>query len=48
MLAIAYALGGMSRDEAAKSAGLDRQTLRLGHPLPLVPLPAYSPKLNPG
>ena len=28
MLAIANALGGMSREEAARSAGMDRQTLR--------------------
>lgn len=28
MLAIANALSGMSRDEAARSAGMDRQTLR--------------------
>jgi transposase len=28
LLAIANALAGMSRDEAAKSAGMDRQTLR--------------------
>ncbi len=28
ILAIANALGGISRQEAARSAGLDRQTLR--------------------
>ena len=28
ILAIANALGGMSREEAARSAGMDRQTLR--------------------
>jgi hypothetical protein len=33
ILAIANALDGMSREEAAQAAGMDRQTLRLGHPL---------------
>jgi transposase len=28
LLAIANALGGMSREDAARSAGMDRQTLR--------------------
>src|SRR5262245_16438698 len=33
LLAIANALSGMSRAEAARSAGMDRQTLQLGDPL---------------
>ena len=33
LLALGNALDGMSRERAAHQAGMDRQTLRLGHPL---------------